>query len=285
MGDVDGDGGVSIGDVSALIGHILGSYDGTFIDVVADLNGDGNITIADVASVVNIILQQNATTFSTERVASIHRSATTTDRIFINDFSIEPGETKTIEVKLASNLDYTAFQCDLYLPEGIRLVEGANGAFASIASGIEGTHAVASALQYDGSLRIIAYSLQNANLNENGETVFNITVQADEELERELTSSFKNVLLATAEAKEYSAPTTTTAISAVPTSIEDVAAEKISIYAEGHTLYVTAQEAGNITITSIDGIGKILPVAAGSNNFTIAAKGVYVVNGQKIVIR
>ncbi len=285
LGDVDGDGLVSIGDVSTMINYILGKLDGDFASDVADVNGDGEVNIADVVALVNIILRENTTARTATRVASILKSATTTDRIFINDFSIEPGETKTIEVKLASNLDYTAFQCDFYLPEGIRLVEGANGAFASVSSGIENTHAIASALQYDGSLRIIAYSLLNAHLNENGETVFNITVQADENLGTELTSSFRNVLLATAEAKEFSAPTTTTAISAVPTSIEGVTTENMSIYSEGHTLYVYAQEAGNITITSIDGISRSLPVVAGSNNFTIAAKGIYVVNGQKIVIR
>lgn len=53
-GDVNGDGQVTIADVTALVNIILGSQGGD--TSVADLNGDSQITIADVTSLVNIIL-------------------------------------------------------------------------------------------------------------------------------------------------------------------------------------------------------------------------------------
>ena len=61
-GDIDGDGKVSIADVTALIKMILGKPSTEVCermrDLIADVNGDGNITIADVTALVNHITQQ-----------------------------------------------------------------------------------------------------------------------------------------------------------------------------------------------------------------------------------
>ena len=52
-GDVNGDGEVTIADVTALVNIILHKEDE---NVMADVNGDGPVTIADVTALVNIIL-------------------------------------------------------------------------------------------------------------------------------------------------------------------------------------------------------------------------------------
>lgn len=56
-GDANGDGKVTIADVTAIVNRILGKpASGTFDETAADVNNDNKITIADVTSVVNIIL-------------------------------------------------------------------------------------------------------------------------------------------------------------------------------------------------------------------------------------
>lgn len=55
IGDVNGDGSISIADVTALVNIVLGrtaEYDET----VADVNGDGSVSVADVTALVNQIL-------------------------------------------------------------------------------------------------------------------------------------------------------------------------------------------------------------------------------------
>ena len=54
-GDVNGDGQVTIADVTALVNIILGKSEAP-ASGVADVNTDGSITIADVTALVNIIL-------------------------------------------------------------------------------------------------------------------------------------------------------------------------------------------------------------------------------------
>ena len=55
QGDVNGDGVVTIADVTALVNIILGKNPAPE-NGVADVNGDGGVTIADVTALVNIIL-------------------------------------------------------------------------------------------------------------------------------------------------------------------------------------------------------------------------------------
>lgn len=55
-GDVNGDGEVTIIDVSLTVEHILGSDVTNFIEGNADINGDGSITILDVTAIVEVII-------------------------------------------------------------------------------------------------------------------------------------------------------------------------------------------------------------------------------------
>jgi hypothetical protein len=58
-GDVNSDGGVSVGDVAAMVNHVMGTDNGTFIIANADLNGDGDINITDVTVLVGMILNES----------------------------------------------------------------------------------------------------------------------------------------------------------------------------------------------------------------------------------
>jgi hypothetical protein len=56
-GDVNGDGEVTIGDVSSLIDRLLGSWSSPFDEVAADVNHDGQVTIGDVSQLIDILLK------------------------------------------------------------------------------------------------------------------------------------------------------------------------------------------------------------------------------------
>ena len=55
LGDVNGDGDVSIADVTALIDYLLGGTT-PIVREVADVNHDGEITIADVTALIDLLL-------------------------------------------------------------------------------------------------------------------------------------------------------------------------------------------------------------------------------------
>ena len=61
LGDVDGDGTVSVTDVAWIVSHILGVGNNGFIAANADINDDGEIDINDVMATVSIILEGDNT--------------------------------------------------------------------------------------------------------------------------------------------------------------------------------------------------------------------------------
>ena len=55
-GDVDGDGRLSIGDVTDIIGYLLGGNNPSFAIGDSDLDGDGRINIGDVTDLIELLL-------------------------------------------------------------------------------------------------------------------------------------------------------------------------------------------------------------------------------------
>lgn len=62
IGDVNGDGQVTITDVVKTIYYILGNSSSDFDFAAADVNGDGEITITDVGSIINTVLEKDKVT-------------------------------------------------------------------------------------------------------------------------------------------------------------------------------------------------------------------------------
>ena len=54
-GDIDGDGEINVGDVTALINKLLNAA--SFDDAVCDINGDGEVNVTDVTALINLILE------------------------------------------------------------------------------------------------------------------------------------------------------------------------------------------------------------------------------------
>ena len=58
-GDVNGDGTVDIADAVAVVNHVVGKANTSFVEQAADVNGDGVVNIADVVRIVNLVLGKN----------------------------------------------------------------------------------------------------------------------------------------------------------------------------------------------------------------------------------
>ena len=56
LGDVNGDGRISVADATSIINYVLGRMPVSFILVAADVNGDNDITLADAVATVDKIL-------------------------------------------------------------------------------------------------------------------------------------------------------------------------------------------------------------------------------------
>ena len=107
--------------------------------------------------------------------------AAATDMFYIEGFSISAGETRTVSILLDNETAYTAFQTDIYLPEGL-IVEQEDGDYIFDLTSRKGRdHNIASQVQADGAIRIMSYSpsIKTYSGNSGALVTFNVTARED----------------------------------------------------------------------------------------------------------
>ena len=118
------------------------------------------------------------------------------DKVTINDFKISAGETKEVSVSLTNDIEYVAFQFDLYLPEGITLES-----YCANRERIPETTTLSMKQQEDGAYRFISAAMEGAPLVGYDGTIVTLTVKASESLSHgSLTGYFRKVKLSKADA-------------------------------------------------------------------------------------
>lgn len=70
LGDVNGDGIITVTDAVSVVNYILRNPSSNFIAVAADMNGDGIINVTDAVSIVNNILNQSVSHHAKMKLAS-----------------------------------------------------------------------------------------------------------------------------------------------------------------------------------------------------------------------
>lgn len=102
------------------------------------------------------------------------------DELTIGDFSIAPGETKTISIELSNPTnDYIAFECWLRLPDGVRIVYDEEGFLSAV---LNSTRAPRHELEVkepegDGVYHLLCYSSRNSTIKERSGELISLTVQ------------------------------------------------------------------------------------------------------------
>ena len=118
------------------------------------------------------------------------------DKVTINDFRISAGETKEVYISLVNDIEYVAFQFDLYLPEGITLES-----YCANRERIPETTTLSMRQQEDGAYRFISAAMEGAPLVGYDGTIVTLTVKASESLSHgSLTGYFRKVKLSKADA-------------------------------------------------------------------------------------
>ncbi len=286
-GDANTDEKVTVTDATTTVSHILGETPQNFLIEAADVTGEGNITITDVAGIIDIVLGISpATTTSVKNLTvTTDDTPTESDYIHIEDFTISAGESKDVEICLTNSSAYTAFQCDIYLPEGLSFMEEDGDYIVDLSDRKTRSHTISTGLQEDGSLRVVAFSSKNANFSGNEGALMIVPVIANENLSTApLEMSVKNNLF-TSNNVEYTLPDITANINASSSVTETKSVSETINYVEGNTLHIISPVDGDINLYSIDGRAKTLTVEAGHNTFQIDNKGIYIINGNKIAIR
>ena len=113
-GDVNGDGESDVVDVVDIARYVVGTPAETFVEILADINNNGEVNIADAVCLVNDIAgDQNFA----KPMGSPSKPETTSDALMLTQGS------NGLSLLLENQRYYTAFQFDLYVPEGVDVMQ------------------------------------------------------------------------------------------------------------------------------------------------------------------
>lgn len=115
------------------------------------------------------------------------------DRFYIEDFAIAPGETRTVSILLDNETAYTAFQCDLQLPDGLSVDEES---FA-LTSRKSNNHTL-TAGEFPGWVyRLMSYSLNLKNYSGSSGALVTFDLTASNDFSGPVTLTISNTVFTT----------------------------------------------------------------------------------------
>ncbi len=186
LGDANDSGTITVTDVVVTSQYVIERDPHPFIFDAADVNGDDNITVTDVSRIAWMVLNPTLTAPQLHAPIIVYNrdrmcSSATADRFYIEDFTVTPGETCTVNIMLDNETAYTAFQTDLYLPEGLTVEQEDGDYIFDLTTRKARDHNIASQVQPNGAIRLMSYSPRiNAYSGNSGALVtFDITASDD----------------------------------------------------------------------------------------------------------
>lgn len=157
MGDVNNSGDITVADVVTTARYILNYNPEPFVFEAADMNGDGKITITDVVKIANLILDQD--------YESTMRGALLNEDRMSGEFN-----GSTVSINLDNAMEYTAFQLDLTLPEGMNASDFVLTDRASNLGLVEKDRG-------NGKVRLLCYAPDLKTIKGNDGSVINFNVE------------------------------------------------------------------------------------------------------------
>ena len=263
VGDANNSGTVTVTDVVAAARYVLNYNPDPFVFGAADINEDGNVTVTDVVMIAQIVLD-NVTIYPNR--APIANSVV--GRMTGDIIQVE-GQRRSVSITLDHADNYTAFQMDLQLPEGVT-------ADNFVLTNQSGSHSLDVNTMDDGKTRLLCYapSLQALNGDEGALLTFDAIVN-DETVGDILVSDIEMV---TTSCRTDNLDAFAIRLSA-PTSVAELTAS-VRIYSEGQSIIVESNK--DVVVNVCDLIGRNIRVDAkcGRTIIPVSGNGVYVVNAE-----
>lgn len=119
LGDVDNNGNIDIADLSGIVAYIMGEPPVVFNEKAADITCDGVIDVADIPKEVNLILygtQANSQNFAPSLTSDVAISS-----VGATDLTMDRGNECTVDIKMTGSNNFSAYQFDIALPEGVHV--------------------------------------------------------------------------------------------------------------------------------------------------------------------
>lgn len=274
LGDVDSDQLVAINDAVIVMNHIVGADTPAFNAKAADMDGNGSVEINDAVLIMNTVV-------GTESTKSIKKTSATdpnADELTAADIEICQGGTAMLSLDLA-NLDaLTAAQFEITLPEGITAGKAEAGERAS-------RHMIKTNM-VGNVLKVAMLSAESADFDGSEGAILVLPLSADKTMPSgSYGISLRNVKVSDARGNLFILPDTDSSVVVKDWSgVDSVAFDRLRVYGGNGEICIESPADTMIQIVAVDGRAFAVEASAGKTAVAVSA-GVYVVNGQKVIVK
>lgn len=274
LGDVDSDQLVAINDAVIVMNHIVGADTPAFNAKAADMDGNGSVEINDAVLIMNTVV-------GTESTKSIKKTSATelnADELTAADIEICQGGTAMLSLDLA-NLDaLTAAQFEITLPEGITAGKAEAGERAS-------RHIIKTNM-VGNVLKVAMLSAESADFEGSEGAILVLPLSADKTMPSgSYGISLRNVKMSDARGNIFILPDADSSVVVKDWSgVDSVAFDRLRVYGGNGEICIESPADTMIQIVAVDGRAFAVEASAGKTAVAVSA-GVYVVNGQKVIVK
>ena len=274
LGDVDSDQLVAINDAVIVMNHIVGADTPAFNAKAADMDGNGSVEINDAVLIMNTVV-------GTESTKSIKKTSATepnADELTASDIEICQGGTAMLSLDLA-NLDaLTAAQFEITLPEGITAGKAEAGERAS-------RHIIKTNM-VGNVLKVAMLSAESADFEGSEGAILVLPLSADKTMPSgSYGISLRNVKMSDARGNLFILPDADSSVVVKDWSgVDSVAFDRLRVYGGNGEICIESPADTMIQIVAVDGRAFAVEASAGKTAVAVSA-GVYVVNGQKVIVK
>lgn len=272
LGDVNLNNQLTVHDVAVITAYIHGNVYKRFSEAKADLNADGYIDLEDAGLTASEVMMAEAPS-----ATYAYATPLAAGELYAEDAVLELGEDAVVPLNLMrySGEEYTAMQFDIKVPDGV------------FVNDIVPAQALASHnFMYEmldmNTYRVVVYSNDNATISGSDDVFVSLDANATSVLEEDSRAfEIVNAYAVDGNNDEVRFNDLKIAFSQA-TGISDTYAT-FSVKG-GDCIKVTALEAQEIAIYSVDGrLVRKVRVNSGTTRIALPA-GVYVVNGEKVLV-
>ncbi len=256
-GDANGDGSINVGDYVTVANYILNMNPDPFIYSAADVDENSTIDVGDLVGVANIVLGDFTMPENAPRVNN-------SDVMLTGESTSDGAHRVVVTLNLNNDVDLTAWQMDLALPEGMSLAQ------ASLSSRATG-HSLAVNEQQDGKLRLLGSSMINDVVTGHEGALLTLVLEGNASGNDALQVS--DVLLAEADM-------TTHAVNPFSVGLGNSAVKEVNsdtrIYVKGSDIIVETPIDTTVELIAPNGMSRMLQARAGINTYR-AERGLCIV--------
>ena len=254
-GDANGDGMVNVGDYVTTANYIMELNPVPFVFAAADVDENETIDVGDLVGITNIIMGEYQENVEPEPECEVMLAGSC-----VNDAT----GTCTMTLDLTNDVDITALQMDVTLPDGMLLQR------AELTSRAAGHNLVVNTSD-NGRVKLLASSLVNADLLGNEGALLTITLVNNGSGSDDV--AFDNIVLAERDM-------TTHRVEAFKVNAKGSGVHEISndvrIYAQGGNIIVETPVETTVEIIMTNGMSRTVKAQAGMNAYP-ASQGIHIV--------